>query len=276
MSPALPKRLLSIGEFAAATQLTPKALRLYDEQQVMRPAVTDPVNGYRYYRSDQVATGRLVRTLREMNLPLAQISQLVASQGTHAEALLHSLAQEVDRRYAQEKRAFQNALLLLRAPARSEAPQIEVIEREAGAVAIRPFSSDRRRFIETFSREARLAREDAANRGAVPGPSACSLIEPLSDDEGQLEILTPLSLNNGVPQGLTVRQLPASSVATITMDAASSHAAEFTATLDAIFDWFDRHGHVARDAPLVTLQAVDTGWRTRILWAFESHQETRR
>jgi DNA-binding transcriptional MerR regulator len=277
MSPALPNRLLTIGEFAAATQLTPKALRLYDEQQVMRPAVTDPSNGYRYYRSDQIPTGRLIRTLREMNLPLTQVAQVVATPGTGAEALLHSMAQEVDRRYAQEKRAFQSALMLLRAPTRNDAPTIEAIERAAEVVSVRPFTSDRRQFVERFAREAGLAHEDASARGVTPvGHVACALIEPLSDEEGQLEVLTPISLRNGVPHGLTVRQLPASRVAAVTGDAATSHAAEFTAALDAIFDWFDRHGHAAVGVPVVTLQAVETGWRTRVLWAFESSADARR
>jgi DNA-binding transcriptional MerR regulator len=277
MNPSLSNRLLTIGEFAAATQLTPKALRLYDEQQVMRPAVTDPSNGYRYYRSDQIATGRLIRTLREMNLPLTQVAQVVTVQRSGAEALLHSMAQEVDRRYAQEKRAFQSALMLLRSPTRSDAPTIESIERPAEAVSVRQFTSDRRRFIERFSSETGRAHEDALAHGVTPvGQAACALIDPLSDEEGQLEVLTPISLRNRVPQGLTVRQLPASNVAAVTADTATSHAAEFTAALDAIFDWFDRHGHTAMGVPLVTLQTVETGWRTRVLWAFESPAEARR
>ena len=154
-----PTRLLSIGEFAAATQLSPKALRLYDEQDLIRPAVTDPANGYRYYRSAQVPTGRLIRTLREMNLPLAQIAQVVATQGPGAESLLQSLAQELDRRYAAEKRAFQSALMLLRAPQRSATPTIEVIERGSVTACVRPFFADRSQLIERFVFEARAARE---------------------------------------------------------------------------------------------------------------------
>ena len=52
--------LWSIGEFAAATRLSPKALRLYDELGLLPPARVDPDSGYRWYAEDQVERARLV------------------------------------------------------------------------------------------------------------------------------------------------------------------------------------------------------------------------
>ena len=40
---------MAIGEFAVAAGLTPKALRLYDELGLLRPAEVDPATGYRTY-----------------------------------------------------------------------------------------------------------------------------------------------------------------------------------------------------------------------------------
>jgi len=39
--------LLTIGAFARASRLSPKALRLYDELGLLRPAEVDPASGYR-------------------------------------------------------------------------------------------------------------------------------------------------------------------------------------------------------------------------------------
>jgi DNA-binding transcriptional MerR regulator len=61
MKGAPDNRRLTIGAYAAATQLTAKALRLYDEQGLLRPTATDPTTGYRYYKMEQVGTGRLIR-----------------------------------------------------------------------------------------------------------------------------------------------------------------------------------------------------------------------
>ncbi len=40
--------VLTIGEFASASGLTAKALRLYDELELLTPAEVDQRNGYRY------------------------------------------------------------------------------------------------------------------------------------------------------------------------------------------------------------------------------------
>ena len=39
--------MLTIGAFAKACRLPPKALRLYDELELLRPARVDPDTGYR-------------------------------------------------------------------------------------------------------------------------------------------------------------------------------------------------------------------------------------
>src|SRR5689334_3408668 len=142
----LPTRLLSIGEFSAATQLSPKALRLYDEQRILQPARIDARSGYRYYRREQVAMGRLIRALRDMELPLTEVARVVQSNGRDAEHALNQFAGEIDRRYARDKRALQAALLLLRDPRRSDALTIEDRTRPGMTVAVWPFVTDRMHF----------------------------------------------------------------------------------------------------------------------------------
>ncbi|WP_030104695.1 MerR family transcriptional regulator [Actinoalloteichus caeruleus] len=64
---------LSIGEFARASGLTPKALRLYDELGLLRPARVASWSGYRSYDRDQLDRARLVASLRGLGMPLARI-----------------------------------------------------------------------------------------------------------------------------------------------------------------------------------------------------------
>lgn len=70
-------RLLSIGQFARATGLTAKALRHYDAIGLLNPAVVEAANGYRRYRVEQVATARLIRKLRDLELPVAEVRRLL-------------------------------------------------------------------------------------------------------------------------------------------------------------------------------------------------------
>lgn len=69
-------KLLTIGEFARASRLSPKALRLYDELGLLRPARVDEYSGYRYYSPDQLEQARLVAWLRRLGMPLARIAQI--------------------------------------------------------------------------------------------------------------------------------------------------------------------------------------------------------
>lgn len=63
----------TIGEFAALTGLTPKALRIYDRLDLLAPAAVDPLTGYRSYAPEQVERARLVAALRRVGVPLARI-----------------------------------------------------------------------------------------------------------------------------------------------------------------------------------------------------------
>jgi PPM family protein phosphatase len=65
--------LLTIGAFARASRLSPKALRLYDSLGLLTPAHVDEVSGYRFYRTDQLEQARLVAWLRRLGMPLARI-----------------------------------------------------------------------------------------------------------------------------------------------------------------------------------------------------------
>lgn len=84
-------RLLSIGQFARATGLTAKALRHYDAVGLLTPAVVEVANGYRRYRVDQVATARLIRKLRDLELPIAEVRRLLDLHENDAEALTEEL-----------------------------------------------------------------------------------------------------------------------------------------------------------------------------------------
>ncbi|EXU67958.1 regulatory protein [Streptomyces sp. PRh5] len=65
--------LLTIGAFARASRLSPKALRLYDELGLLPPARVDPYSGYRLYDPAQLERARLVAWLRRLGMPLADI-----------------------------------------------------------------------------------------------------------------------------------------------------------------------------------------------------------
>ncbi|HEX7992958.1 MAG TPA: MerR family transcriptional regulator [Streptosporangiaceae bacterium] len=78
--------LLTIGAFARASRLSPKALRLYDELGLLQPAEVDPASGYRFYDPAQLDRARLVAWLRRLGMPLARIRMVCDAEPATAAA----------------------------------------------------------------------------------------------------------------------------------------------------------------------------------------------
>jgi DNA-binding transcriptional MerR regulator len=259
------RQQLSIGEFAAATQLTPKALRLYDEHGLLRPANVDAANGYRYYASAQIAAGRLIRTLREMNASLGEIAQIVAAPEGHAEMLLVQLAREMERRRVEERRAFEAALRLMRRAPRGDALSVDVHESPAMIASVHPFAANMASFPEACRRELHSAgARNGRPRLRAPGPALCALLDPLSEEEGRFELLLPATA--GAAEDTALRALPAARCAALSLTTLT----QLTAALDAAFDWLDRHGERAAGPPLLQLADGDSAAPVQVLWPFAS------
>lgn len=72
-----PAMFVSIGEFSQMTRLSTKALRLYDEKGLLKPAHVDSATGYRYYELGQANRAEAVRILRSVDMPLDEIKSVL-------------------------------------------------------------------------------------------------------------------------------------------------------------------------------------------------------
>ncbi|MFF4304563.1 MerR family transcriptional regulator [Streptomyces sp. NPDC001601] len=101
------EELLTIGAFAARSRLSAKALRLYDRLGLLAPAHVEEATGYRYYRAGQVERARLVALLRQLDMPLARIADVVeaaeTADGDTAAGLLAAYWADVERRFAGQR-----------------------------------------------------------------------------------------------------------------------------------------------------------------------------
>nr|WP_106959892.1 MerR family transcriptional regulator [Streptomyces purpureus] len=80
--------LMPIGAFAQRSGLTSSALRFYADSGLLPPAEVDPVTGYRYYSTDQVARATALRQLRELAMPLAAVDAVLGAGADEASRLL--------------------------------------------------------------------------------------------------------------------------------------------------------------------------------------------
>jgi serine/threonine protein phosphatase PrpC/DNA-binding transcriptional MerR regulator len=100
-------KLLTIGEFARLSRLSPKALRLYDELGLLRPCRVDEWSGYRYYAPSQLEQARLVGWLRRLGLPLAQIGAVVESPPAEAAGSVAAFLRVTEADFAERQRLAQ-------------------------------------------------------------------------------------------------------------------------------------------------------------------------
>lgn len=265
------ERRLTIGAYAAATQLTAKALRLYDESGLIKPTTTDPATGYRYYRAGQVATGRMVRALRDMNCSLSQIAQVLEAPPGLRPALLRELLHEAEQRLARERTAYQSALMMMRPRSASADQSVAVAASPAQVAIVTDFLTHRRGFIGHALRHHETTVQQLQSLGFnVPPGFAVSLAEPLTDEEGRVELLIAIDVAERASlQGVTTRHIPERRYAYL--DAQSTDLADgFTACVDVLFDWFDKKGATALGCPEVLLTTTQDELHAQVRWAFDS------
>ncbi|MCC9307494.1 MerR family transcriptional regulator [Kitasatospora sp. RB6PN24] len=146
--------LLTIGELARLTGLTVKTIRYWSDEGLVPPADRTPA-GYRLYGPDALLRLGLVRTLRDLDVDLATVHRVLASELTLAEvAEAHAAA------LGTRIRAMQSHRAVLRMVARrgtTTPEEIELMHKLA-----RLSDTERRTLINDFI--------DDTFRGLDPGP----------------------------------------------------------------------------------------------------------
>ena len=91
--------LLPIGRFARLTGLSVGALRHYDDLGVLRPASVDRQTSYRRYRRDQIGAARTVARLRDLEMSLDEIREVLSTDDdTERRVLLEAHRRRVEAR----------------------------------------------------------------------------------------------------------------------------------------------------------------------------------
>ena len=219
------ENLVPIGQFAAASRLSLKALRLYDENGLLTPARVDPESGYRYYRLQQLGQATTIRLLRRAGMPLTEIRAFLAAPSAarldeYEQTLLGELA---DRRLV---------LHYLRRRLKEEA----MFEVQTKQVDAQPYVSRTKRVrvpeLETFITET----IDELWNANQPTGSAFTLYhgEVNEEDDGPVEV--------GVPTANGDKRLPAAEVAFTIATGDQCRFPEIIGAYDAVARWAKESG----------------------------------
>ena len=128
--------MLTIGKVAGRVGVRPSAIRYYEAQGILRPALRQP-SGYRVYGNDAVKLVLFIKRAQSLGITLKEIKPLLdlASQGqqpcTHVKQLARKHAREIDDkiRDLQALRDELCALLRRRVPSPHDNEVCPIIER---------------------------------------------------------------------------------------------------------------------------------------------------
>ncbi|GAA2819033.1 MerR family transcriptional regulator [Kribbella solani] len=104
---------VTISEFARLVGLAPSALRFYDDCGLLPPAEVDAANGYRYYDQSQRARARLLRDLREIDLPLPEVRVALDADPSEVAEVVRAHLRTLEARSAATRTAAANLLTQL-------------------------------------------------------------------------------------------------------------------------------------------------------------------
>ncbi|HLN67884.1 MAG TPA: MerR family transcriptional regulator [Streptosporangiaceae bacterium] len=108
---------LTVGDFSRATHLSVKTLRHYHEVGLLAPATVNPDTGYRYYSAGQIPAAQVIRRLRDLGMPVAEVNAVLAAPDAPARsALIASHLNRLETELAQTRAAVESLRNLLQPP----------------------------------------------------------------------------------------------------------------------------------------------------------------
>ena len=241
--------LLTIGAFSRRARLSLKALRLYDEMALVTPALVDPQNGYRYYREDQLEVARLIGLLRRLEMPLAQIAEVISLDGMAAVKSIGAYWQgvETDVRTKRKLVRYLTGYLTGKGVNMFEVSTRQIPEQQVASIERRVQVGD----LPGFIREAMGSVYDAlAQAGAETGiPFVVYHGEVNTDSDGPVEACVPY-VGEVKPRGeIRLRLEPAHTEAFTRITKGQVAFPGILEAFDAVEKWAAQNGLAATGSP---------------------------
>ncbi|MEJ2349229.1 MAG: MerR family transcriptional regulator [Anaerolineales bacterium] len=211
-NPGRPDRYLSLGRFAQAAGLSRKALRLYDQLDILMPDYVDPESGYRYYSPDQLERARFIRLLRAMEMPLSDVRRVLVATSS------------------------------------AEATQIVIESRKAFEMK-RALSNWSGQFIpQALAKLSAYAQQAGAT---ISGDPICFYYGPVNEtDDGPVEICFPIAGSADPSGDIVVREIPAHRAAVGRATPEQSSYPGILDVWDAVVSWVQQNKFELTDDPV--------------------------
>jgi DNA-binding transcriptional MerR regulator len=233
---------MTIGEFAARTRLSPKALRLYDRLDLLPPAHVDPANGYRLYSEDQIPAARLIGMLRRLDMPLATIREVVGAEPDVAASLVAAFWADVTAKIAEgdELVGYLQARLKGAPPTMYDIDTRTIPSRDVVSITRHLHLAETDAYFDDAF--GRLRASGAGLAGVEGAPYLVFYGEVSDDSDGPLELCRPVSEAPDASNDVQRRVEPAHEEAFIRLTMAEMGWPAMLPASDALEAWVAEHG----------------------------------
>jgi DNA-binding transcriptional MerR regulator len=259
---------LSISDFAGRCRLSPKALRLYGELGLVVPVHVEATTGYRWYSPEQVQGARTVALLRQLQMPLSRIAEVIGLPRAEAAAAVRGYWTEVELAMRGRRAVADYLCRLLEGGTQAMEDTFEVRLRRIPARAV--LSGVRHvhasEAAEVLGGLLRRLREAGPGRSGIEGCPYTTYYGAVSEDsDGPVEVVRPVidlphaQRAAGQHEDLQARVEDAYDEAYVRLTMAEVGWPEQLPVLDAIEDHLRRLG---REPATVPRQVMIADWRT--------------
>jgi DNA-binding transcriptional MerR regulator len=244
--------LLTSGEFSRRARLSPKALRLYDQQGLLVPDEVDAVNRYRRYRAGRLADARLILWLRRLDMPLADVARVLSAPAAEREALVAAYWEAAEARFAAQRWLAARVREEVSGHEGAHPMTQEILTRDVPAQLV---LTEQRHVtpeeLPGWIGQAMMRLLTAAD--PVGGPAADPFVvyhgEINHDSDGPAEVCVPVDPARAAALTAPTREEPAHREAYLRITKAQVEFPQILSAYDAVSRWLTAAGHTATLPP---------------------------
>jgi DNA-binding transcriptional MerR regulator len=269
------QNLMPIGVFSDASHLSVKMLRRYHELGLLVPAAVDGRSGYRGYSVSQLADAQIIRRLRVLDVPLADVGRVLAARDPEVTAsVLGEHRSRMKQRLDETERIVNDLQDLLDEPDHLHRVVVHERHQHAQPIVTMAFRGAAAEIPAFLDRAYTSLAAHIRRHGRVPvGPTGTWYGDGQGIDHEDMDMVAWMAADGPLPAdpgaGIVAAELPATRLAVALHVGAYD---DMTDAYGALGAWVTEHRRTVT-GPLqeLYLVACDTNddpstWRTEVGW----------
>ncbi len=249
--------LIRIGDFSRMAQVSTRALRLYDELNLLKPAHVEGITGYRFYSVEQLPRLNRILALKDLGFSLEQITNMLTDNLTVRELgeMLAKKQTELEKQLEEGQRQIARVTARLRQiETEGKLSPYEVVVKEVPTFAVAALRRILPTVIGSEKQRAemyRLLYQKLAERRAQPEAPELAIYHNVEyvEENMDIEVATAISYKkNNVSSDLELTLHELISIPLMATTVHHGHFADVPQAITALCVWAAQNGYAINGA----------------------------